>query len=86
MESALPTRGLASTKSRLVIDCVDGEAEAIYTCVAESVNEKIVSSTYVHIEGNFRLHVNLMKIKRLKLTRFIWKLKVKPPTMNRFVP
>lgn len=52
-ESLLPTRGLASTKSRLVIDCVDGEAEAIYTCVAQSIKEKIVSSTYVHIEGNW---------------------------------
>ena len=53
MESVLPTRGLASTKARLVIDCVDGDAEAIYTCVAQSVNEKIVSSTYVHIESNW---------------------------------
>nr|CAH0110908.1 unnamed protein product [Daphnia galeata] len=51
MESVLPTRGLASTKARLVIDCVDGDAEAIYTCVAQSINEKIVSSTYVHIEN-----------------------------------
>ncbi|XP_046635636.1 neural/ectodermal development factor IMP-L2-like [Daphnia pulicaria] len=51
IESLLPTRGLASTKARLLIDCVDGDAEAIYTCVAQSVNEKIVSSTYVHIEG-----------------------------------
>ena len=50
-EPILPTRGLASTKSRLVIDCVDEEVEAIYTCVAESINEKVVSSTYVHIEG-----------------------------------
>lgn len=52
-ESGLPQRGLASTKSRLVVDCVDGDAEAIYTCVAESKNEKVVASTYVHIEGNF---------------------------------
>ena len=52
MEAPLkPIRGLASTKSRLVIDCVDGDTEAIYTCVAESVDEKIISSTYVHIEG-----------------------------------
>ena len=49
--SVLPKRGLASTKSRLIIDCVDVDAEAIYTCVAESLNERIVSSTYVHIEG-----------------------------------
>lgn len=53
MEAPLkPSRGLASTKSRMVIDCVDGEAEAIYTCVAESTEEKVISSTYVHIEGN----------------------------------
>lgn len=50
-ESTFPERGLASTKSRLVIDCVDGDAEAIYTCVAQSRTEKIVASTYVHIEG-----------------------------------
>lgn len=50
-DSTFPARGLASTKSRLVIDCVDGDAEAIYTCVAESKNEKVVASTYVHVEG-----------------------------------
>jgi len=47
----MPDRALASTKSRLVIDCADGDIEAIYTCVAESQKERIVSSTYVHIEG-----------------------------------
>ena len=47
----MPDRALASTKSRLVIDCADGDIEAIYTCVAESQKERIVSSTYVHSEG-----------------------------------
>ena len=50
-ESILPTRGLASTRARLIIDCVDGDAEAIYTCVAESLTEKIIASTFVHVEG-----------------------------------
>ena len=79
IESVLPTRGLASTKSRLVIDCVDGDAEAIYTCVAESVNEKIVSSTYVHIEGISKWN---QFFKGWKLNWFILKLKVKPPLMS----
>ena len=50
-DSLLPTRGLASTKSRLVIDCVDEDTEAIYTCVAESIKERVVASTYVHVAG-----------------------------------
>lgn len=50
-ESILPTRGLASTRARLIIDCVDGDAEAIYTCVAESLTEKVIASTFVHVEG-----------------------------------
>ena len=49
--SLLPERGLASTKSRLIIDCADEDTEAIYTCVAESRSERLVSSTYAHIEG-----------------------------------
>lgn len=61
--SALPKRGLASTKSKLVIDCVDIDTEAIYTCVAESQNERIVSSTYVHIEG--KIIINNMEWRNL---------------------
>lgn len=69
--SALPKRGLASTKSKLVIDCVDVDAEAIYTCVAESLNERIVSSTYVHIEGTGFL--SLIKYCAVIEEFFFWK-------------
>ncbi|KAK4018529.1 neural/ectodermal development factor IMP-L2 [Daphnia magna] len=75
-ESLLPTRGLASTKSRLVIDCVDGEAEAIYTCVAQSIKEKIVSSTYVHIEGEVAYNETTCMLRHetysLPATVFMW--------------
>ncbi|XP_057373306.1 neural/ectodermal development factor IMP-L2-like [Daphnia carinata] len=75
-ESLLPTRGLASTKSRLVIDCVDGEAEAIYTCVAQSIKEKIVSSTYVHIEGEAPYNETTCMLRHetysLPATVFMW--------------
>lgn len=50
--SPMPSRGLASTKSRLILECINEDDEAIYSCVAESHSgEKVVSSTYVHIEG-----------------------------------
>lgn len=50
-DTMLPIRGLASTKSRLIIDCADEDTEAVYTCVAESVKERVVVSTYVNVEG-----------------------------------
>ena len=50
-QSLLPVRGLASTKSRLVMDCADEDTEAVYTCVAESVKERVVASTYVNVNG-----------------------------------
>lgn len=47
-----PARGLALTKSKLVLDCADQDTEAIYTCVAESRIERVVSSTYVLLHGS----------------------------------
>jgi len=50
-DSMLPIRGLSMTRSRLVVDCADEDTEAVYTCVAESIKERVVSSTYVNVEG-----------------------------------
>lgn len=81
MESVLPTRGLASTKARLVIDCVDGDAEAIYTCVAQSINEKIVSSTYVHIESKWNCGESITN-NAINFIEFFWEMKMKLLTMK----
>jgi hypothetical protein len=74
--SLLPERGLASTKSRLVIDCADEDTEAIYTCVAESRSERLVSSTYAHIEGVVPYNKTTCALKEemhaLPATIFMW--------------